>query len=50
MAQNTKKIIKFVEKSIKKLRDWNKKAKLTLGKSKKFTKEIKRLSCISQNK
>ena len=42
MVQNTKKIIKSLKKSTKKLKDWNKNAKLVLEKSKKFTiKELK---------
>ena len=42
MTQNTKEIIKSVKKSIKKLRDWNKEAKLALEKSSRFTKKIQR--------
>ena len=38
MSTKEKKLAIFGIKSIKKLQDWNKKAKLTLIKSKKFTK------------
>ena len=44
MSAREKKLIIFGIKSIKKLQDWNKKARLTIAKSKKFTNGLKNLS------
>jgi len=42
----TKKLLKFGIKSLNDFRDWEKKAKATLEKSRKFTNELKRQAVI----
>ena len=42
MDPKTKKLIKFGIKSLNSFRNWEKKARITLEKSRKFTNELKR--------